>query len=201
MALFPNDVGEDSPNIANHYQLRQVGLGAFPTLIDDLGTPYSWAQRISGLEFLESGPSNRKELAQASVEVVLKSIQSRFQARLSLSKQIQSLENNVYTINTDLEDNPDNIQSKLDHFRRYNWLDVIKYEATKPFVENGIFESKDMIYRLSASRQMAKLHSFVCLKQNYPEVKPIFCVMIDWNGEWTALNSEAVRVSNFGNYA
>ena len=51
-ALFPYDLGLDSPNVANHYQLQSVGLEDFATYILELGIPYIWAQRIAGLDFM-----------------------------------------------------------------------------------------------------------------------------------------------------
>ena len=51
-ALFPHDLGLDSPNVANHYQLQSVGLVDFATYIPELGIPYIWAQRIAGLDFM-----------------------------------------------------------------------------------------------------------------------------------------------------
>lgn len=50
--LFENDLGEESPNPTNHYQLRQLELGSFGSLLDQLGYPYLWVQRICGLDFI-----------------------------------------------------------------------------------------------------------------------------------------------------
>lgn len=47
--LYPKDLGLDSPNPANHYQLEKHRLGAFHSL--GLGYPYKWAQRMAGLYF------------------------------------------------------------------------------------------------------------------------------------------------------
>lgn len=58
--LYPGDLGTESPNPANHYQLRRYGLGSFPSL--GLGTPYNWAQRMAGLRFVTSDTSKQKVL-------------------------------------------------------------------------------------------------------------------------------------------
>ncbi|XP_044735183.1 THO complex subunit 5 homolog isoform X2 [Chrysoperla carnea] len=198
--LFESDTGEDSPNIANHYQLRQVGLGTFPTLIDELGIPYNWTQKICGLDFLSARegtlPTANKELSQSSVEVVLKVIQNRFKARLALSKQIQAFEQCNLSSLAEIShayEYPDNVQSKLELWKRINWTDFIKIPASKPFVENQIFSSNDMIYKLIASRNSTKLIAYVSIKHNYPEQKPIFCVSVHWNEEWNTGNCEAIR--------
>lgn len=52
--LFPDDLGEESPNPTNHYQLRQLELGNFSSLLNVLGYPYLWVQRICGLDFIPS---------------------------------------------------------------------------------------------------------------------------------------------------
>ena len=51
-SLYPGDTGLESPNLANHYQLQNVKLGPFSDLITQLGFPYIWAQRVSGLDFI-----------------------------------------------------------------------------------------------------------------------------------------------------
>lgn len=52
--LFPQDNGKESPNPTNHYQLQQLELGSFSSLVEELGSPYMWAQRVCGLEFITS---------------------------------------------------------------------------------------------------------------------------------------------------
>jgi THO complex subunit 5 len=51
-ALLPNDLGEDSPNAANYFQLRNVGLDKFSNYVTELGHPYRWTQQMAGLNFL-----------------------------------------------------------------------------------------------------------------------------------------------------
>ena len=48
--LYPGDVGLESPNPANIYQLARQKLGTFSSL--GLGMPYKWAQRMAGLHFV-----------------------------------------------------------------------------------------------------------------------------------------------------
>ncbi len=59
-------MGLESPNFANHYQLQNVGLGQFSDLIPELGTPYLWAQKIAGLDFISheriAGPSSNQQV-------------------------------------------------------------------------------------------------------------------------------------------
>jgi len=48
--LYPGDLGLESPNPANQYQLSRHNLGPFSSL--GLGIPYKWAQRMAGLHFV-----------------------------------------------------------------------------------------------------------------------------------------------------
>lgn len=50
--LYPGDLGLESPNPANHYQLSRHNLDSFSSL--GLGIPYRWAQRMAGLRFASS---------------------------------------------------------------------------------------------------------------------------------------------------
>lgn len=56
--LYPGDLGLESPNPANHYQLRRHNLGSFSSL--ELGIPYNWAQRMAGLRFITSDNTKQK---------------------------------------------------------------------------------------------------------------------------------------------
>lgn len=50
--LTEDDTGMESPNPANHYQLRKVGLNSYASVVHRLGYAYVWAQKICGLDFL-----------------------------------------------------------------------------------------------------------------------------------------------------
>lgn len=50
--LTEGDSGTESPNPANHYQLRKVGLTSYASIVHKLGYAYSWAQKVCGLDFL-----------------------------------------------------------------------------------------------------------------------------------------------------
>lgn len=46
--LFPNDHGDESPSWVSCFQARSMVNGK----INELGKPYLWAQRLSGLDFV-----------------------------------------------------------------------------------------------------------------------------------------------------
>ena len=56
--LYPKDLGLESPNPANHYQLMRHNVTNFASL--DIGIPYKWAQRMSGLHFIASDVAEQK---------------------------------------------------------------------------------------------------------------------------------------------
>lgn len=56
--LYPGDLGLESPNPANQYQLSRHNLGPFSSL--GLGIPYRWAQKMAGLHFVSSDVGERK---------------------------------------------------------------------------------------------------------------------------------------------
>lgn len=55
--LYSRDLGLESPNAANHYQLNRHNLGHFSSL--GVGIPYKWAQRMAGLHFIS--PDTREQ--------------------------------------------------------------------------------------------------------------------------------------------
>lgn len=56
--LYPGDLGLESPNPANYYQLNRHNLGQFSSL--GLGIPYKWAQRMAGLHFISPDAREQK---------------------------------------------------------------------------------------------------------------------------------------------
>lgn len=56
--LYPRDLGLESPNPANQYQLSRHNLDSFSSL--GLGIPYRWAQRMAGLHFVSSDVNEQK---------------------------------------------------------------------------------------------------------------------------------------------
>lgn len=56
--LYPRDLGLESPNPANYYQLNRHNLGQFSSL--GLGIPYKWAQRMAGLHFISLDTREQK---------------------------------------------------------------------------------------------------------------------------------------------
>ncbi len=69
-------------------------LKEFSRYINEVGRPYLWAQRLSGLQFLpESAEPPVAETAYSSIhmEDTIKQLRKRVEARLALQKQLAAL--------------------------------------------------------------------------------------------------------------
>ena len=52
--LYQGDQGNDSPNVANHFELKRHGLQEFSSYLSQVGRPYNWCQWMGGLQFLQA---------------------------------------------------------------------------------------------------------------------------------------------------
>jgi len=66
--LYPRDLGLESPNPANQYQLSRHNLGSFSSL--GLGIPYRWAQRMAGLHFVSCDTTEQQQ----KVHILVKNV-------------------------------------------------------------------------------------------------------------------------------
>ncbi|XP_015523922.1 THO complex subunit 5 homolog [Neodiprion pinetum] len=181
--LFPGDLGLESPNPANHYQLCRYGLGPFPSL--QLGIPYNWAQRMAGLRFITS--DNAKQmvavnhgLAQDSVECVLKEIKRRVKARLELCSEIRQLESGNLSIFTDSSDPmPCKIATVLHKFNTLSWKSYSSFDNTPPFYQKGLVSPMDIFYEAVLRRESSELVAHIAIKPDYPRVPPIFSITLN----------------------
>ena len=87
-ALFPDDYGDDSPNMVNVYQSKSVSHYQ----VAELGKPYLWAQRLAGLDFSGAVKSAPKSFVNSAyVDQVFKAIKDRIFHRLQLNELLTSL--------------------------------------------------------------------------------------------------------------
>ncbi|KAE8748894.1 hypothetical protein FOCC_FOCC004299 [Frankliniella occidentalis] len=201
-SLYPGDLGLESPNFANHYQLQNVGLGQFSELIPQLGTPYLWAQKIAGLDFIShdriSGSSStqqaRIEVSRASVPNTIVSLHQRFKACLALCKQVQSLESRVVPPIPSLQNLvPNKINSQVNELKPLTWADYRSNKSTQWLTEQHQVDEFDSFYRLVIARGPARAVALIALKNTYPESPPLFTLEIIWKGNFTAMDSNSVR--------
>lgn len=178
--LYPNDLGLESPNPANHYQLARHNLGSFSTL--GLGIPYRWAQRMAGLHFISASPQDQKltiqESTQDSVVSVLKEIKRRVRARLELCTEIRQLEsgNLPVFINT-IDPLPQKVATVLYRFNTMTWKNYTNY-ATVPICREGLVSSVDIFYEAVLRRGSSELIARIAIKPDYPKVAALFSISI-----------------------
>ncbi|XP_034239809.1 THO complex subunit 5 homolog [Thrips palmi] len=197
-SLYPGDTGKESPNVANDYQLQNVGLGPFSDFISDLGAPYIWAQRVSGLDFISQNPESSKkariEVSKASVPSVIKSLRQRFKSRLALCKQVQSLETGIVPPMPSLHDQfPTKINSQISDLKQISWDEYRSHKSTQWLINQQQVIELDSVYRMSISHGPAKALALIAIKSNYPESPPMFSMEVNWKGHHSAVDCDAIR--------
>ncbi|CAG2056418.1 unnamed protein product [Timema podura] len=183
--LFVHDLGLDSPNVANNYQLQHLGLNCFSSYISELGVPYIWVQRVAGLDFMGArtaeimdGKSDSVEpktsVSQASVESVMRAVRQRLKARIALCKQVQALENgSVVLPHNQRSCFPGKSSSSLSGWQLLTWDEYQAYPHTQPFVREEAVGRGDIFYSMVTScfapmDEHAIFHSVDGTKQTGP---------------------------------
>ncbi|CAK9815604.1 THO complex subunit 5 homolog [Anthophora plagiata] len=179
--LYPGDLGLESPNPANYYQLNRYNLGQFSSL--GLGLPYKWAQRMAGLHFISPDAREQKlasyEVTQDSVESVLREIKRRVIARLELCTEIRQLESGnlpVFNNNNDLL--PQKLSTILQKFSTISWNNYCN-SINSTFQEQGLVSSLDMFYEAILRRGNNELIAKIAIKPDYPKITPVFSISMN----------------------
>lgn len=178
--LYPRDLGLESPNPANHYQLSRHNLGQFSSL--GLGIPYKWAQRMAGLHFISPDAREQKltscEATQDSVESVLREIKRRVKARLELCTEIRQLESGNLPFSTSKTDPlPKKLSTVLHKFTMISW-NTYSTHANPDFQQQGLVSSLDIFYETVLRRGSNELIARIAIKPDYPKIAPIFSITI-----------------------
>lgn len=190
-ALFPNDFGDESPNIANCFQSKP--MISFKSL--ELGKPYLWAQRLSGLDFNGAIKSTPNCFTRSDyVEKVVKEMKNRVLNRFQLNKILISLEKGELSFNVDSNGVFPPIFSNL-----ISWV-VTDYETCykeKHFNEVASFMDINpknvLLYKAVLQRESAKLKALVMIPVDYPSSSPIFSLELNWHGKHSRENDENIR--------
>jgi len=190
-ALFPNDFGDESPNLANCFQSKS--MTSFKSL--DLGKPYLWAQRLSGLDFngtIKSAPTCFTK--SDYVEKVVKEMKSRVLNRFQLNKILLSLEKGELHLNVESSAAIPPISSNLTSWVVTDYETCHKekhFDTIAQFME--ISPKNVLLYKAVLQRESAKLKALVMIPVDYPSSKPVFSLELNWHGKHTRENSENVR--------
>ncbi|XP_066588651.1 THO complex subunit 5 homolog [Prorops nasuta] len=183
--LYPRDLGVDSPNPANQYQLQKYNLGSFASL--GLGTPYKWAQRMAGLQFTASDLQEQKvtnqQLAHESVEDVLRRIKRRVKARLELCTEVRQLESgNLPSFESSYDPIPQKISTTLYKFSTISYSSYANYPDALDHSRQCSVSPVDIFYEALLRRGSCELIARIAIKPDYPKVTPVFNISINHMG-------------------
>ncbi|KAF5293697.1 hypothetical protein FQA39_LY03182 [Lamprigera yunnana] len=193
--LFHGDFGTESPNLNNSYHLKKIDLNSFHSLTVTLGYAYSWAQKVCGLDFLMS--QNIKaatSLSCTNVEIVMKALNKRLKSRTALAVQLQQLENNLIPEIPDSIHLPRNTISTLSKWVSISWQDFYSVACTANLIASEIVTSSDLFYCATITRpKSAFMQAYTAIRNDYPRQSPIFCLNVNYNGEFHSGNCDEVR--------
>lgn len=217
--LYPGDDGRDTPNPANDHQLRRIGLAEFRDYIAELGYPYLWAQRLSGLDFLQRSTAECDSAAvvdgdnvtkpsgsviiidikpSASVsathmEKTIRAIRVRLSSRIALQRHLHALEQgNVPLTSESLELFPAKM-SRLVSWQSIPWEDFKIQSYARQFIDENIVDETDFIFEAIVERGSAKLKANVAVSANYPNYPPVFMLRLDWKSSKSVTTGDSIR--------
>ncbi|CAN7984854.1 unnamed protein product, partial [Ixodes hexagonus] len=200
--LLGADSGTSSPNPANHFQLKKNGLEDFSTVVCEVGKPYRWAQRLSGLKFLETAgasgssgaPVASHEVGRAFVEQVATAVRLRFSARVALYEQLLSLEKGIVTVPPSMVDHfPTKVTSALKLWTQVSREEVEGHPSYCMMEELGLVTGDELAYQAILRRGSAMLKAFVLLGYNYPSEAPLFLLTLQLREERSSRDDDSVK--------
>ncbi|XP_064620584.1 THO complex subunit 5 homolog isoform X2 [Lineus longissimus] len=194
--LYPGDRGEETPNPANRFQMKRIGIESFQSEIETAGRPYIWAQWLAGLQFL----SNVTEVkAQSSVsssrmDEIIKQLRRRVQTKMVLQKHISAIENGTISVSKQYQKLfPVKIHSKVTSWTRETFLEYKMLPQTKSLIDTGMVEERDMFFTAMIERGSARLKADIVLSPDYPYQSPIFALSLEWQSQRNNTNDENIR--------
>uniref|UniRef100_A0A023GG96 Uncharacterized protein n=2 Tax=Amblyomma TaxID=6942 RepID=A0A023GG96_AMBTT len=196
--MFGDDNGLCSPNPANHFQLKKNGLVDFSQVVAEVGKAYRWAQRLSGLEFLQGCSSATvvasHEVGRAFVEELVQTVTTRFAARVVLYEQLLSLEKGVVPVPAQLSDHfPSKVTSMLKHWTQVTHADVENHPSHKEMEDLGLIRGDELVYQAVFRRGSATVRALVLLHDNYPSDAPLFLLTLQLREECSSRDDDAIK--------
>uniref|UniRef100_A0A1B6MH52 THO complex subunit 5 homolog n=1 Tax=Graphocephala atropunctata TaxID=36148 RepID=A0A1B6MH52_9HEMI len=196
--LFPEDYGDSSPNTANIYQLKQLGIESFNWT--QLGRAYVWAQRVAGLNFVsgsggESAVPPSQQVSQLSLPGTVQAIKRRLRARVALCAQLQTLESgrlpNIPEVRSCF---PQKLLTELTQWTVLSWVGYQALGFTQLQVTGGCVSERDLLYKGTLTRDNARLTLAVAIKNCYPLLPPVFSLQAAYeNKTIQATNNDSIR--------
>ncbi|GFO09855.1 tho complex subunit 5-like protein [Plakobranchus ocellatus] len=214
--LYPGDHGNESPNVANHYELKKYGLQEMSTYIPLIGRPYLWCQWMGGLQFLKKEVDKAEKdtgseeadadapnvttvrakhaVSAANMQRTITLLRERMRARLCLLQQLSSLERGIIPISAELlKLYPAKINAHLSSWKRSTYDDLSQLPQADRFIKAGLVKETDLVFIAVIDRGSAKLTAYIVLTANCPQVAPLFILDIVYHSHRTALNDVHVK--------
>jgi len=196
--LFPEDHGEESPNTANYYQLKQVGIDKFDS--SQLGLAYVWAQRVCGLNFASGQgegcqpPVPSRQVSQLSLPNTIATIKRRLKARIALCTQIQALESGKLDELPVRQLFPPRLLTELTQWSMLSWAQYQALGFTATMIQHHCASERDILYKGTLVRGTARLTFAVAIKNCYPLLPPVFSLQAAYESKTIqASNNDSIR--------
>jgi len=191
-ALFPDDYGDDSPNMVNVYQSKSVSHYQ----VAELGKPYLWAQRLAGLDFSGAVKSAPKSFVNSAyVDQVFKAIKDRIFHRLQLNELLTSLGKGEFPLSVESRAAfPATMSSRLASWTPTTYEECHKVRAANQLLTYMDINPKKMsFFKAVLQRGAAKLTAFAIIPLDYPCTAPLFTLELNWHGRYDRETSQDIR--------
>ncbi|XP_013387821.1 THO complex subunit 5 homolog A-like isoform X1 [Lingula anatina] len=192
--LYPGDEGKSTPNPANQFELNRLSMDSFSFYISKVGHPYLWVQWLSGLQFLTASPLTNDQVSSSHMEETIRRLRRRVASRLSLQKQLASLEHGSVPVSSEyMSLFPPKISSRLVSWRRSTYDDFAALPYCKHLIDSCLAKDSDLFFTTCAERGSAKLKVEVVVSPDYPRTPPVMAVVLQWRTDHTNLNDVNIR--------
>ncbi|GFR17877.1 THO complex subunit 5 homolog [Trichonephila clavata] len=199
-SLFPEDTGQDSPNLASIYVLKsKFGYEDSPFSNVTTGWPFLWAQKICGLDFLSPIPGeifdskNLYKKIPSSMEKTINAICSRLESRNQLYHQMITLEQKINVPPNFAALYPSNVSSQLKKWYPVPWKEILNDPNAEELQNLDIINKDTLIYKAVLQRGSAVLSVLGTISPEYPVKTPVLVLHLSWKGSHTTRSNFALR--------
>lgn len=155
-----------------------------------LGKPYTWAQNMCGLNFINSSKAvsslSNNELTQETVPVIVDKMHVRLKARYQLYRQVLQLEQQFYGNGSKSSTGGAGSSSPSCILAQWSPITFVEYAerglATSRFIDENLVTQNHLLYHAVLIRGPAKMECFVSVSPNFPTECPIWAITLNLNG-------------------
>lgn len=189
--LLSADMGKESPNPANKYQLEKLAMGPMSSHVASVGYPFYWVQWICGMNYLPN-EAIHSYVPDSAVNVkhfqsVINAIRARIEARLSLQKQLSQLEQLIIPSYANKQTaGSQKVVCTLSSWKMIYLEDVLKFTSASDLLDCGLISEDCTFYAAKLAREET-LNVAVAIHSNYPSQTPLF--LLSFGSEKSDVNS------------